>query len=248
MAMKKRETVFMVASGKGGVGKSCLTVTIGRELARLGQKTLLIEMELGLGVFDLMMDLERGVCCLSDFLSGRCAAKDCILPVPDEPGLWAALAPNEQDFFYDPAVFAEKTNELAGSFDFILIETPPGFGSWFEAAQCAADAAIIVATPDLPCLRDARAVSDRLDEQPRIRQWLVVNRLDVKRFFRRRPIPHLDFAIDTVGAQLLGVVPEDLEVSYCLNGGTALPQQNGAKMACRNIALRLLGQTVELGV
>ena len=62
MAMKKRETVFMVASGKGGVGKSCLTVTIGRELARLGQKTLLIEMELGLGVFDLMMDLERGVC------------------------------------------------------------------------------------------------------------------------------------------------------------------------------------------
>ena len=52
----------MVVSGKGGVGKSCLTVTIGRELARLGYRTLLIEMELGLGTFDLMMNLERGVC------------------------------------------------------------------------------------------------------------------------------------------------------------------------------------------
>ncbi len=79
----------MVVSGKGGVGKSCLTVTIGRELARLGYRTLLIEMELGLGIFDLMMNLERGVCCLSDFLSGRCTEKDCIVPVPDEPGLWA---------------------------------------------------------------------------------------------------------------------------------------------------------------
>ena len=238
----------MVVSGKGGVGKSCLTVTIGRELARLGSRTLLIEMELGLGTFDLMMNLERGVCCLSDFLSGRCTEKDCIVPVPDEPGLWAVFAPNERDFFYDPPVFAEKTDELAGSFDFILMETPPGFGSWFEAAQSAADAAIIVATPDRPCLRDGRAVSDRLDERPQIRQWLVINRLDVKQFCRRRPIPHLDFAIDAVGAQLLGVVPEDQELPYRLGEGTALPQQNGARAACRNIALRLLGQTVELGV
>ncbi len=89
------------------------------------------------------------------------------------------------------------------------METPPGFGSWFEAAQSAADAAIIVATPDRPCLRDGRAVSDRLDERPQIRQWLVINRLDVKQFCRRRPIPHLDFAIDAVGAQLLGVVREN---------------------------------------
>lgn len=141
----------------------------------MGYRTLLIEMELGLGTFDLMMNLERGVCCLSDFLSGRCTEKDCIVPVPDEPGLWAVFAPNERDFFYDPPVFAEKTDELAGSFDFILMETPPGFGSWFEAAQSAADAAIIVATPDRPCLRDGRAVSDRLDERPQIRQWLVIN-------------------------------------------------------------------------
>ena len=80
------------------------------------------------------------------------------------------------------------------------------------------------------------------------RQWLVINRLDVKQFCRRRPIPHLDFAIDAVGAQLLGVVPEDQELPYRLGEGTALPQQNGARAACRNIALRLLGQTVELGV
>ena len=56
----------MVASGKGGVGKSSLTVCIGRELARLGQKVLLVEMEPGLGTLDLMLGLSRGVCDLSD--------------------------------------------------------------------------------------------------------------------------------------------------------------------------------------
>ena len=137
---------------------------------------------------------------------------------------------------------------MSGSFDFVLIETPPGFGSCFEAAQNAVDTAVIIATPDLPCLRDGRAVSDRLDERPQIRQWLVINRLDTKQFCRRRPIPHLDFAIDTVGAQLLGIVPEDQELTYRLGAGMVLPQQSSARAACRNIALRLLGQTVELGV
>lgn len=238
----------MAVSGKGGVGKSSLAATIGRELARLDQRVLLVEMEPGLGAFDLLLGLERGVCSLSDFLDGRCAAKECILSVPGEPGLWAILAPDERDFAYDPPVFAEKMKGLAGSFDFILIETPPGFGLWFEAAKNAADEAVIVATPDLPCLRDGRAVSDRLDERPQIRQRLVINRLDVKLFCQRRPIPHLDFAIDTVGAQLLGVVPEDRELPYRLGAGMALPQQSGAQAACRRIALRLLGQAAKLGV
>lgn len=205
-------------------------------------------MELGLGTFDLMMNLERGVCCLSDFLSGRCTEKDCIVPVPDEPGLWAVFAPNERDFFYDPPVFAEKTDELAGSFDFILMETPPGFGSWFEAAQSAADAAIIVATPDRPCLRDGRAVSDRLDERPQIRQWLVINRLDVKRFCRPPADSPFGFCPLMRLERSCWGCPEDQELPYRLGEGTALPQQNGARAACRNIALRLLGQTVELGV
>lgn len=127
----------MVVSGKGGVGKSCLTVTIGRELARLGYRTLLIEMELGLGTFDLMMNLERGVCCLSVFCPDGVRRKTASCQCRMSLAYGRVFAPNERDFFYDPPVFAKKTDELAGSFDFILMETPPGFGSWFEAAQSA---------------------------------------------------------------------------------------------------------------
>lgn len=246
--MKQKGTIVMAVSGKGGVGKSCLTVTVGRELARLGQRTLLVEMELGLGVLDVMLGLERGVCCLADLLDSRCDAKDCVMPVPGEPGLWALLSVNEKDFVYDPAVFAEKMDELAGSFDWILIETPPGYGSWFAAACQAADEAVIVATPDLPCLRQGREVSDLLEDWPSVRQRLIVNRLDSKRFCAWRPIANLDVAIDQVGVPLLGVVPEDGRLSYWINAGKSLPQDSGARKACQRIARRLLGQAVELGI
>ncbi len=246
--MEKKGTIMMTASGKGGVGKSCLTVTIGRELARFGQRTLLVEMEPGLGSFDLMLNLGRGICGLSDLLSDRCEAKDCILAAPDEPGLWAILSSQEEGFIYKAEVFAKRMDELAGSFDFILIETPSGQGSWLDAAVQAADRAMIVALPDLPCLREGRSLSDRLDEKKSLRQNLIINRLNVKEFCRCRPFPHLDFAIDTVGVQLLGIVPEDRELAHRLGAGMVLPQQNSARAVCENIARRLLGQSVELGV
>lgn len=238
----------MTVSGKGGAGKSCLTATIGRELARFGQRTLLVEMEPGPGVFDLMLNLGKGVCGLSDFLTGGCEMKDCVLPVQDEPGLWAVLSSQEQEFVYESETFANRMHELAGSFDFILIETPFSEGNGLEAAVTAADRAIIIVTPDLPCLRQGRMVSDRLDEKASLRQNLVVNRLEIKDFSRRRPFPHLDFAIDTVGAQLLGIVPEDREFAYRLGAGMVLPQQNAAGAACSRVARRLLGQSIELGI
>lgn len=241
------DNITMIASGKGGVGKSSLTVCIGRELARLGETVLLVEMEPGLGVFDLLMGLERGVLCLSDFLEDRCSGKECALPDPKVPGLWAILAPMESGFLYDPLVFAKKMDELARDFDRILIETPPGFASPFQAAAKAARRAVIIATPDQPSLRDGRAVSDRLDLLGVKEQRLVLNRLDERFFKKRRPIPHLDFAIDTVGAQLLGVVPEDRELPYDILEYNGFLAYGKGRAACRNIAQRMMGQWVALG-
>lgn len=238
----------MVASGKGGVGKSSLTVCIGRELARLGQKVLLVEMEPGLGTLDLMLGLSHGVCDLSDLLSGGAALQDAALPVEGQSGLQAILAPIDGQFSYEEEAFARLMKELKGQFDQILIETPPGFGSAFSAAMKAADGAILVSTPDRPCLRDVRAVSDRLDQKPDLTQRLVINRLEVKSFLRRRPLMDLDEAIDTAGARLLGVVPQDEDLPYRLSDGVALFPSSRARQACRRIAQRLLGQQVPLDI
>ena len=57
----------------------------------------------------------------------------------------------------------------------------------------------------------------------------------------------IDDAIDAAGLPLLGVIPEDPDVPYCLNRGLVLREQNYyAARAYENIAKRIMGQKTPL--
>lgn len=244
----KPGNIYMITSGKGGAGKTSFAVTLGREISQYGFKILLIELAPGLGSYDLLLKAERGVYSLADYLADGCSIEDCAIPVADEPDLYTILAPTEPDFVYEPPIFREKILALLEKFHTIVMEVPSGFHSSFYAAASVCNNAIILAAPDELSLRDGRTISDRLDAYPGIKQWLVVNRLDVKTFRRKRPIKDLDQAIDTVGAQLLGVIPEDKQLPRHIAKGWELPVENPARITIENIALRMLGETVALGV
>ena len=57
---------------------------------------------------------------------------------------------------------------------------------------------------------------------------------------------NVDDAIDRVGVRLLGVVPEDAEVTFRLPKGEPLPKKSAARLAWQRIAKRLCGETVPL--
>ena len=59
--------VIVVTSGKGGVGKTTTTAAIGAELARRGNKTVVIDFDIGLRNLDLIMGCERRV--IYDFIN-----------------------------------------------------------------------------------------------------------------------------------------------------------------------------------
>ena len=64
--------IFAVTSGKGGVGKSTVSVGLGLAFSHLGQKVLLVDMDEGLRCLDLMLGLdETTVFDLSDILMGK---------------------------------------------------------------------------------------------------------------------------------------------------------------------------------
>ena len=52
--------IIVVTSGKGGVGKTTTTANIGAGLSRLGKKVLVIDTDLGLGIWMLSWDLKTG--------------------------------------------------------------------------------------------------------------------------------------------------------------------------------------------
>ena len=81
--------VIAVASGKGGVGKTNVSVNLALSLQNAGQRTLLLDTDLGLANVDVMLGLSPRFT-LADVLAGRCELRDTLLEGPG--GMWIVPA------------------------------------------------------------------------------------------------------------------------------------------------------------
>ena len=73
--------VIAVASGKGGVGKTSVSVNLAMALVHAGQRTLLLDTDLGLANVDVMLGLSPQFT-LADVFAGRCELQDTLLEGP----------------------------------------------------------------------------------------------------------------------------------------------------------------------
>ncbi|MBE6956261.1 MAG: septum site-determining protein MinD [Ruminococcaceae bacterium] len=233
-------TAIVVASGKGGTGKTSLTGGIAACLARLERKVLCIDMDIGLRNLDISLGMsDRVLMDFSDVVEGRCTLDRAAVSHPDLPGLHLLTAPIRLPDSVDERGIAALLDEARQQFDYILLDAPAGLDAGFRLAACAADRAIVVATNDASSLRDAQRAVGELNHIKQVH--LVVNRVQPKLLRRLRTT--IDDAMDTAGLPLLGVVPEDPKVVLAANRGKPLilTGRRGAANACLNIAKRIEG-------
>lgn len=238
---------IMVASGKGGTGKSTVSVLVGARLAARGKKVLLIELDSGLRSVDIISGVYgKTVYDIEDVLCGRCSGEKAVVESPLYPGLSVISAPYEGGDVTKEALSALCT-AMSSYFDYIILDTAAGMGAPFRAAKACAQAALLVLTPDPVALRDGRIVSDALYDSgmPEIR--LIVNRVTPKTF-QTGAVRDIDECIDTVCAQLIGVLPDSTELQIAAAKGQALPADSLAFTAVDRIARRLEGERVALAV
>ncbi len=238
--------IVMVASGKGGTGKSTVSVFTGCELAVAGAKVLLIELDSGLRSVDIMAGVAGdAVYDIADILSGRCPPAKAVLQSTLYPGFFVICAPYSGGDV-KPEALAAVCRTLQNEFDYIIIDTAAGLGAPFLAAAGVAGSALIVTTPDKICLRDARLVCDTLFDAG-VQSRLIINKADKKKA-RLAGLRDLDECIDTVAAQLIGVIPEDSTIHIASATGTPLPQGGLARKAFYNIAQRICGNYLPLAI
>ena len=215
--------VIMVASGKGGTGKSTVAVMTGAALGARGRRVLLVELDSALRSVDYIAGVYgKTVYDVEDVLCGRCDAGKALVESPLYPGLFV----------------------ISGVFDDIVLDTAAGMGAPFEAARTAADLALICITPDPVAQRDGRIVCDALLESGCAQVRLVINK--VPRTLAGQGIRDLDECIDTVGAQLLGVVPYSAALLRAGATASALPKEEKAARVFAAMAARLCGVHVPL--
>lgn len=238
--------VILVTSGKGGSGKSTFAVNCGAALAREGKSVLLVDTDAGLRALDLMLGVsDQVVYDLKNVLAGECETFKAILST-DVQNLFLLPAPQSVSCeFLDGAVLKRLCRGLAGYYDFVMVDSPAGVGSGARIAAACCDRAVVIATADPVCVRDADRIAAVLISMGINNIRLVINRVN-PRLVRRKEMPDLDAVIDGAALQLIGVVPEDEAVTMAAFAGRALSGRSSAARAYANIAARLCGRDVPL--
>ncbi|MEA4824267.1 MAG: AAA family ATPase [Clostridiaceae bacterium] len=238
---------IVIASGKGGTGKTTVTAGVGAALAARGLSCLVIDADVGVRSLDLTLGMyDNALFDFTDVAENRAELSDAVAEHPARRGLFLLTAPlSPQGIAPDALRRVTDAAMHAGCYDFVLMDAPAGLGVDFRRAAYAADRAIVVSTPDIISLRSADRTAALLEEIGFDHYRLIVNRVRPK-MIARNNTPNIDDAMDMAGLPLLGVVPEDETVLICGALGQLLPPHALAARAFTNIAARLDAQEVPL--
>ena len=242
-------TIISVLSGKGGVGKSTLTASLGIALASNHCSVVVVDTDIGLRSQDALLSVENMVVYdLVDAVSGDCLLSQALLPVPTVPGL--KLLPASQFArakSLDPKKFRKILKALQEQADFILIDGPAGVERGFRNVLASgSNRTILLVTPDDLCIRDAERVIQIIDAKKLEKPEIIVNRLD-NALIRTGEMYSARTIADLLDCRLLGEIPEDPAVYRAVLRHTPLMNYDcEARSAILRIASRLQGKNVPL--
>lgn len=140
-----------VCSQKGGVGKTTTVLNLGYALARLGHLVCLVDLDPQGALLLALNQEDRSRQGITDILKGEFELKDAIIQTA-EPNLcligFGMLPPKETAGFVSSGVSAQKLkaifDELCKSFEYCLVDCPPGLGILSSNVIAASDSAMVV--------------------------------------------------------------------------------------------------------
>jgi septum site-determining protein MinD len=248
--------IIVVTSGKGGVGKTTTSASIGTGLAIKGHKTAIIDFDVGLRNLDLIMGCERRV--VYDFvnvINGDATLKQALIKDKRTENLFILPASQTRDKDALTLEGVEKVlNDLAEDFEFIICDSPAGIEAGALMAMYFADEAIVVTNPEVSSVRDSDRILGILQSKSRraevgdepVIEHLLLTRYNPERVIAGEMLSVTDVE-DILAIPLLGVVPESESVLKASNQGqpVILDDKTRAGQAYADAVSRLLGDDVQ---
>lgn len=234
--------IIVVASGKGGSGKSSFVTGVGRALANQGKRVLAIDCDIGLRSLDLLFGVSESVVFdWGDIVLDRCRAEQAII----KGDIDLLAAPRSFSDGLTLEATAKVFKSFSENYDYILLDSPAGIDRGFQLAACGADKAIVITTPDCVCVRSCARAFDELRRLGIEDARLVINMFEVKPVCKKKLL-NIDQCIDETGVQLLGIVPRDINVGFCSVTGTVPGEFSPSTLAFSRIAKRITGKRIPL--
>jgi len=157
---ENKTRIITIASGKGGVGKTSLTVNLAIALSKAGKKVMILDADLGMANVDILFGITPRYT-LYDVLQGPMSLKEIIIEgfkgvhiVPGCSGIFEATnigrTQREQ--------LIHEIEEYAREMDFILIDTGAGISQVVLGFIASADDVVIVVTPEPTSITDGYGI------------------------------------------------------------------------------------------
>jgi len=251
--------VFVVTSGKGGVGKTTSTAALGAALAQDGQKVAVVDFDVGLRNLDLVMGAERRV--VYDFVDvaqGQARLSQALIRDKrlEKLCLLAASQTRDKDALTDEGV-ERVIGELREAFDWVICDSPAGIERGATLAMRHADLAAIVTNPDISSVRDSdriigllNAKTCKAERGEEVKKYLLLTRYNPVRAGCGEMLS-LEDVVDILSIPLLGIIPESEEVLRSSNLGlpvTMASKNSAPACAYHDAARRLRGEDVAITV
>lgn len=239
---------ILVASGKGGVGKSTVTSFLGKAMADTGKKVLLIDSDTGLGALDIMLSVaDKKMNTWIDVSEEICNLENALIKISEN--LYLLPAPSQYPEKIDEDVFVKITTECEDDFDIIMIDASAGIDENLKRAAKACDRAVFVATADEISVKCAAAAAYETEKFgiERDDMRIIINRF-VKKAALKSRLLNVDGVIDKSTVRLLGIIPEDKKIPYSSVTSVLPTKKSSFCKAVRRITDRMDGKNIPLRI
>ncbi|EGF91887.1 pilus assembly protein CpaE [Asticcacaulis biprosthecium C19] len=237
---------------RGGAGSSSIAHNFAFNLSEsMSSNTVIVDYDLPFGTagLDFNQDPPHG---LADALNEPDRLDSVLLDrmltkCTERLSLFSSPAALDQDYTADPDAFDEVTRKIRSAAPFIVMDLPHVWTPWLRQNLVAADDVVIVATPDLASLRNAKNIIDLLkhsrpnDTPPR----LVLNQMETP---GRPEIPVKDFTA-ALGIEPSALIPFDAKLfGSAANNGQMIAEvgpTSKAAEALGHLTAAITGRTPE---
>lgn len=239
--------VIAVSGGKGGVGKTNVSLNTAIALGQLGKKVLVLDADLGLANVDVMLGLrvQRN---LSHVLSGECELDEIIIEGPAGINIIPASSGSQSMVDLTPAEHAgliRAFSDMKTKFDVLIVDTAAGISDMVLSFCRAAQDVLLVVCDEPTSITDCYALMKLLSRDHGVFKFKVVANMVRTPGEGKQLIAKLTTVTDrflNVALELVAVIPYDENIRKSVRKQKAIVEAfptSPASRAIKNLATRV---------